>query len=55
MNEIAVHQSNGSADTGLAHSAPALNGFGGYELFGLGWSPESSAGEYVGRHRSAEA
>lgn len=55
MNEIAVHQTNGSADTGMALSASPLNGYGGYELFGLGWSPESSAGEYVGRHRSADA
>lgn len=55
MNEIAVHQSNVSVDTGSAQSASALNGFGGYELFGLGWSPETSSGDYVGRHRSADA
>lgn len=54
MNEIAVHQSNGSVDTGTAHSA-SFDGFGGYELFGLGWSPEASSGDYVGRHRSADA
>lgn len=55
MNESAVHQSNGSADTKTVLSGSALNGYGGYELFGLGWSPEASTGEYIGRHRSADA
>lgn len=54
MNEITGLASNPFADNGAVDSAPGL-GIGGYELFGLGWSPESSASEYVGRHRSTDA
>lgn len=55
MNDIPVLASNFSADTGTVHPASAGHGLGGYELFGLGWSPESLASEYVGRHRSGDA
>ena len=55
MNEIAVLESNPSADAGSSYPESALNGLGGYELFGLGWSPGSTAGEYVGRHRAIDA
>jgi hypothetical protein len=55
MNEISVLASNTHADTGTAHPPSAFSGIGGYELFGLGWRPATTASEYVGRHRSTDA
>ena len=55
MNEIAVLESSRAAGTDAATPAATLDGSGGYELFCLGWTPGSSYGAYVGRHRAPDA
>lgn len=53
MNEIAVLESRQDADA--PEPSGALDGSGGWELFGLGWSPGSTSSAYVGRHRAPDA
>ena len=55
MNEIAVLESTQAADTDGGERSATLDGSGGWELFGLGWSPGATAGAYVGRHRAPDA
>lgn len=55
MNDTAVLESTPSADAGAGQLTSASVGCTGYELFGLGWRPTMSAGEYVGRHRAPDA
>lgn len=55
MNDTAVLDTTPAAEAGAAQPTSAASGGTGYELFGLGWRPTMSAGEYVGRHRAPDA